>query len=57
MLLGFRFGYCTLDDAVINGTVVEVLVVEFDFASNEHRIYCALCFLDPTTKAMMYGSK
>lgn len=57
MLLGFRLGYCTFDDAVNNGTVMELLVVEFHFDSNEHRIRCAPCFLDPATKAMMYGSK
>jgi hypothetical protein len=55
--LGFRLGYCTLDNAANNGTAMEALAAEFDFDSNERRIRCAPHFLDLTTKAMMYGSK
>jgi hypothetical protein len=55
--LGFRLGYCTLDNAANNGTAMEALAAEFDFDSNERRIRCAPHFLDLTTKAMMSGSK
>jgi hypothetical protein len=54
--LGFRLGYCTLDNAANNGTAMEALAAEFDFDSNERRIRCAPHFLDLTTKAMMSGS-